>query len=122
LVLFVADLFHPLDHLAVELFLNGDMRHRRCWSRAVPMFLARRKPDHVAGPDFLDQAAPSLRPATAGGHDKSLAQRVGMPGRARAGLEGDACAANTRGLRRVEQRIDANGAREIVRRSFAGRL
>ena len=29
LVLFVTDLFHPLNRLAVELFLNGDVRHRR---------------------------------------------------------------------------------------------
>ena len=28
-VLFVADLFHPVDDLAVERFLNGDMRHGR---------------------------------------------------------------------------------------------
>src|SRR6266566_9842624 len=29
LVLFVADLFHPVGGLAVELFLNGDVRHGR---------------------------------------------------------------------------------------------
>ena len=29
LVLFVADLFHPVHRLAVKLFLNGDMGHRR---------------------------------------------------------------------------------------------
>ena len=27
LILFVADLFHPVDGLAVELFLDGDVRH-----------------------------------------------------------------------------------------------
>ena len=26
-ILFVADLFHPIDHLAVERFLNGDVSH-----------------------------------------------------------------------------------------------
>jgi len=31
LVLFVADLFHPVDNLSVELFLNGDVSHGRCW-------------------------------------------------------------------------------------------
>jgi len=31
LVLFVADLFHPVDDLSVELFLNGDVSHGRCW-------------------------------------------------------------------------------------------
>src|SRR6266705_745491 len=28
-ILFVADLFHPVDGLAVELFYNGDVCHRR---------------------------------------------------------------------------------------------
>ena len=61
-VLLVADLFHPVDDLAVELLLNGDMRHRRRRRGAVPMLLAGREPDHVAGPDFLDRAAPALHP------------------------------------------------------------
>src|SRR6266481_6958873 len=36
-VLLVADLFHPIDILAVERFRNGDMRHRGCRCRAVPV-------------------------------------------------------------------------------------
>ncbi len=39
-ILIVADLFHPLDDLAVFLLLNGDVRHGGCWRRAVPMLLA----------------------------------------------------------------------------------
>jgi hypothetical protein len=39
LILFVADLFHPVDNLAVELFLNSDVRHGR--DRRSPMLLAR---------------------------------------------------------------------------------
>jgi hypothetical protein len=35
-VLFVADSFHPIDHFAVERFLNGDVRHGRRWRSAVP--------------------------------------------------------------------------------------
>jgi hypothetical protein len=29
-ILVVGDLFHPIDELAVERFLNGDMRHGCC--------------------------------------------------------------------------------------------
>ena len=61
LILFVADLFHPVHGFAVELFLNGDVRHGRGGRRAVPVFLARRKPDHVARPDFFNRPAPALR-------------------------------------------------------------
>src|SRR5438067_4990530 len=72
-VLFVADLLHPVDGLAVELFLDGDVRHGRGCRGAVPMLLTRREPDHVTWPDLLDRAAPALGPAAAGGHDQGLA-------------------------------------------------
>src|SRR5207302_10627174 len=39
-VLLVADLLHPVDGLAVELFHNGDVRHGRGRRGAVPMFLS----------------------------------------------------------------------------------
>ncbi len=45
--LFVADLFHPVGGLAVELFLDGDVCHSRGCRSAVPMLLTRREPDHV---------------------------------------------------------------------------
>src|SRR6266542_2325113 len=60
-VLFVADLFHPVHRLAVELFLNGDVRHGRGRRGAVPVLLTRREPYHVARPNLLDRAAPALR-------------------------------------------------------------
>ena len=56
----------------------------------VPMLFARREPDHVAGPDFLDRPAPTLRPAAAGRHDQGLAERMRVPCGTGAGLEGDA--------------------------------
>src|SRR6267378_4767041 len=61
LILLIANLLHPVHRLAVQRFLNGDMRHRRPRGGAVPMFLTRGKPDHVAWPDFLDRAALALR-------------------------------------------------------------
>jgi len=76
LVLFVADLFHPVGGLAVETFLNGDMRHSRGWRGAVPVFLTRLEPDHVTWPNVLDRTTPALYPAAASRHDQVLAQRV----------------------------------------------
>src|ERR687898_2500864 len=83
-VLLVADLFHPVDDLAVERLLNGDMRHRRRGRCAMPMLLIRRKPDHITWVDFLDRATPSLHPPAAGRDDQGLAERMGVPCRARA--------------------------------------
>src|ERR1017187_4410287 len=53
-VLLVGHLLHPIDGFAIEFFLDGNMGHSRGLRRPVPMFLPRRKPDHVAGPDLLD--------------------------------------------------------------------
>src|SRR5437879_5309016 len=62
-VLFVADLFHPVHDLAVESFLNRDVRHGCCRCCAMPMFQSWWEPHHVAGTDFLNRSALSLRPA-----------------------------------------------------------
>src|SRR2546421_13024813 len=85
-VLLVADLLHPFHCFAVELFLNRDVRHRGDGGVAVPVLLAGREPDDVAGPDFFSGPAPPLRPATAGDHDQVLAERMRVPRRARARL------------------------------------
>ena len=58
-VLFVADFLHPLNYLAVECFLNRDVRHSSRWRGAVPVPLFRRTPDHIAGTNF-DFRLPSL--------------------------------------------------------------
>jgi len=94
-VLFVADVLHPIYDLASKTFLNGDMRHRRRRRCAMPMLLAGRKPDHVAWPDFLNRAAPSLRPSDARRDDQCLTEWRRMPGSAGARLECDAGAGST---------------------------
>src|SRR5438067_700918 len=56
-VLLVADLFHPVNHFAVELFLDGDVRYRRgrrrvsspAWPRCRPLRGRRRRPSRSAG-------------------------------------------------------------------------
>ena len=41
--------FHPIDRIAIQRFLNGDVRHRGRRRGAVPMLLVRCKPDQIAG-------------------------------------------------------------------------
>src|SRR5438876_10158144 len=53
LVLFGAFLFHPVDGLAVEPLLNGDVRHGSGRRSAVLMLLTRLEPDHVTRPNVL---------------------------------------------------------------------
>jgi hypothetical protein len=57
-----------------------------------------------------------------GRDDQSLAERMRVPRRARARLEGDESGADARRLERREQGIDANRAGETFRRSNRGRL
>src|SRR5215475_4421677 len=87
----------------------------------MPMLLAGWRPDHVAGTDLLCRLPPGLNPAAAGGDDQGLAQRMGVPGAAGAGLEGDVSAAGARGVARRKQRIDAHLSGEVVGRTFVGR-
>src|SRR5579885_257788 len=56
-VLRVRDVLEPLHHLAVFLFLNGDVGDAGGRTRAVPVLLAGGKPNNIAGADFLDGAA-----------------------------------------------------------------
>ena len=84
-ILLLAHLLHPIDRLAVELLLNGNVRHRGCGGCAVPVLFAGGEPDDIAGPNLLDWPAVALCPAAAGRHDQRLAERVRVPGRAGAG-------------------------------------
>jgi hypothetical protein len=104
----------PLDGFAVELFLNGDVGHRRGWRGAVPVLFAGSKPDYISGMDFLDGPAPALRTTAARGDNKGLAERVRMPRGARAGFKGDVSADYASGFRRIEKRINPYGAGEVV--------
>ena len=66
-------MFHPVHVLAVELFLDRDVRHCRGRRGAVPVLLTRREPDHIARPDLFDGAAPALRETAAACDDEGLA-------------------------------------------------
>src|SRR5207244_3700947 len=60
LVVLIADVFQPLNRLAIELFLDGNVRHRGRERGTVPMFLAGSEPDDIARPDLLDRPTRSL--------------------------------------------------------------
>src|SRR5437016_10077114 len=116
LVLLVGDLLHPVDNLAVEPLLYGDMCHGRGGQCAMPMLFARRAPDHVAGPDDPDRAAPALHEAAARRDDERLTERMRVPITARAWLERYVGAARACRSGRLEERVNAHRAGEILGR------
>nr|GEU28231.1 hypothetical protein [Tanacetum cinerariifolium] len=75
-VLLVRDFFQPHHGHAVERFLDRQVRHRRGGRRAVPVLVAGRAPDHVAGADLGDRTAFALGPAAAGRDQQRLADRA----------------------------------------------
>src|SRR5690242_197213 len=79
LIVFVVDLFHPFNDLAVQGFLNGDMRRRRCQRGAMPMLFSCRAPDHIAGSYFLFWGSFALHPTASRRDDQSLPERMRMP-------------------------------------------
>jgi hypothetical protein len=87
LVLFVADRFHPVNDLAVKLFLNGDVRHCGGWRGTMPVFLTWWESDHITRSNLLNRTSPALDPTTAGCYYERLAQWVTMPGSPGALLE-----------------------------------
>src|ERR1700736_2566532 len=117
MVLFVTDLFQPVDGFAIQRFLNGDVRHGRRGRGPMPMLLAGRKPNHITGANFLDRPALALNPTAVERHNQSLAERMRMPGGAVIRLECDARAANTRRIGCLEQRVDTDCAGEVIYRS-----
>ena len=85
LVLFVGDLVHPVGRRLVY----GDMGHGGGRRGAVPVLLAGRDQDDVAGTNLLDRSALPLNATRAGRDDKNLALRMGVPRSPSAGLESD---------------------------------
>ena len=121
-ILLFTDLFQPVDHLAVLLFLNGDVRHSCGCRGAMPVLLAGRKPNHIARPNLFDWTSPVLRPTAAGRDDERLTERMGVPRSPCAGLEGYTRALNERRIGRLKKRIDSHRASEPLGRAFRGRL
>ena len=121
-ILFVGDVFHPVDDFAVELFLDGDVGHGGGWGGSVPVFFVGGEPDYVAGAEFFDGAAFTLGAAAASGDYQGLAEGMGVPCGSGSGFEGYAgtCCACWIGC--LEEGIDADGSGEPVGWAFAGGL
>jgi hypothetical protein len=115
-------MLHPVHHFAVEHFRDGNVRHRRCRRRTVPVLVVRRTPDDIAGADFLDRPAFALRPADARRDDQRLSERMRVPCGARAGLERDNRPADAGGVGALKGRVYPDIAGELFRRSLDGRL
>lgn len=118
LVLLAADLFQPVNHFAIEVFLNGNVRYDRGGRGALSVFLAGRKPYQVGGMNLLNWAAFARRASTAGGHDERLSQRMSVPGGAGAGFKRDVGNGHAGGSRGLHQTINIYIAREPLGRSF----
>src|SRR5256885_1674790 len=121
-ILLVVDLLHPVDHTAVLPLLDGDVRHRCRGRSAMPVFLARREPDHIAGTDLLDRSAFPLSPTATSRDDESLTERMRVPCSPRTRLERHARALNKCWIRGLKKRINSDRASEPVGRSLGRRL
>ena len=113
-------MFHPVGGLAVELFDNGDVRHGCGRRGALPVLLARGKPDHVPWADLLNRSSPALCQSTASRHDQCLSQRMGVPGSPSARLERDTGAIRPGRIIWLEQGIDPYITSKPLGRSLAG--
>src|SRR5258708_25745618 len=118
-ILSVADLLHPVDEgLLIDLFLNGDMRHRSGWGSTVPMLFTRWDPNDIAGMDLLNGTTLMLDPTAAGGDNEDLTQRMRVPGVTSTRLARNASAANAGWRVCIEQGVDTCGAGKIFSRRF----
>src|SRR5690606_31758379 len=117
-VLRIADLLHPINGLAVELFADGDVRHRVLRRRSVPVFLAGWNPNDVARTDLVNCISPALHTACSPCHDQSLPQRMRMPSGSCARLKSHARPGYPRWRSAREGSVDSSGASEVVGGGF----
>ena len=114
-VLFISDLFQPVNCSAVQLLLKREVRHGCGWRCTMPVLDAGRNPNDVSLANHLNRAAPLLNRADTIGHDQNLAERMRVPSRSRSRLECDQAAGRPGRFIRVEERLNANRASEAIR-------
>ena len=105
-VLLVTNVFHPLDNLPVQAFLDGNVGHGRSRRGPMPVFHSRWNPDNIALSNLLDGAAPLLNPTRAVRYDQDLTEGMRMPCTPRAGLECNLSAGCARWIVRGEEGLD----------------
>ena len=111
-------MFHPIDKNPVDSFCYGDVCHGGYGCRSVPVPVVGWAPNHVARSDFDRRFTFALCPATTGGDDQRLPERMCVPGCAGAGLEGNVPAGHAARCRRDDQGVSAHIAGEIVCRGL----
>ena len=112
-------MFHPVNRLAIEPLLNGDVRHGGSWCGPMPVFLPRLEPDHIPLTNVFNRASPALCPAKALRHNQRLAQWMGMPGGPSTWLERDTGTSHACRIGSLEQRINADRAAKVLGWPFA---
>src|SRR5256885_1761102 len=95
-ILFICDLFQPLDDFAFQVFLNRNVRHCVARRSPMPMLQAGREPDDIAGKNFLDRTALALHPTNTERDNKRLTNWMRVPRGASARLERDTRASGAR--------------------------
>jgi len=66
-VLFVSNLFQPIDAFPFKDTGKSDVGHGGSGGRSMPMLNTRRKPDNITCPDLHNRTAPFLYAANSGG-------------------------------------------------------
>jgi len=118
----IGNLLHPGNNFAIELLLNGDVRHGRGYCGPVAVLFSGREPDHIPRSGFLDLPAPALCPTAAGSNNDSLPERMRMPCGPRTRLESYAGTLNPRWSRRLKEWINSYSAGKPLCRPFGGGL
>src|SRR5438067_1924594 len=118
-VLFVADLLHPVNRLAVESLLNGDVCHGGDRCGPMPVLLPWREPNHIPRTNVFNRASPALCPTTASRHNQSLAQRVGVPCGSSTWLERDTGPDRACRVGSLEEGVNTDHAGKVLNWSFA---
>jgi len=72
-VLLRRNVLEPLDDFSIQSLLDGYMCHCRSCICAMPVLLTRRKPSHIAWPNFFNRSAFTLCPSKTGCDDQRLA-------------------------------------------------
>ena len=122
LILFVTDLFHPAGVFSVQRFTDGNMRHGAVSGGPMPVLDIGRKPDHIAGVDFLHRPVPLLHQSFTGGDYQRLPQRMAVPcgSCTRSELHGRTGRAG--GNMGGKQVLDTHGSGKAFSRAGNGRL
>jgi hypothetical protein len=121
MVLFIADLFHPISRLPIELFLDGYMSHGCSCSCAMPMLFTWWNPDYITWMDFFFGTIPALDPTASICYNQSLTKRMSMPCSTGTRLKCNISTNSPCWIVCLKQRVNSNITSEIFFRPF-GRM